>query len=59
MKAIFAENLNNPKVLQEIMRETGVKLGGELYADGLGEGAAGTYEGMYRHNVSTIVEGLK
>lgn len=59
VKAIFAENFNNPKVLQEITREAGVKLGGELYADGLGEGAAATYEGMYRHNVSTIVEGLK
>lgn len=59
VKAIFAENLNNPKVLQEITREARVKLGGELYADGLGEGAAATYEGMYRHNVSTIVEGLK
>jgi ABC-type Zn uptake system ZnuABC Zn-binding protein ZnuA len=59
VKAIFAENLNNPKVLQEITRETGVKLGGKLYADGLGEGEAATYEGMYRHNVSTIVEALK
>jgi len=59
VKAIFAEQIENPKVLQEITRETGAVLGGELYADGLGEGEAATYEGMYRHNVRTIVEALK
>lgn len=59
VKAIFTEVIQNPKVLKEITRETGVKIGGELHADGLGEGEASTYEGMYRHNVSTIVEALK
>ena len=37
----------------------GAKVGGTLYADGLGEGDASTYEGMYKHNVSTIVDALK
>jgi len=59
VKAIFAEKIENPKVLTEITRETGAKLGGQLHADGLGEGEAATYEGMYRHNVSTIVNALK
>ena len=59
VKAIFSESIKNPKVLKEITRETGAKLGGELYADGLGEGAAATYEGMYRHNVTTLVNALK
>ena len=59
VKAIFTEEFKNPKVLQEITRETGARFGGELYADGLGEGAARTYEGMYRHNVTTIVQALK
>jgi zinc/manganese transport system substrate-binding protein len=59
VKAIFAEKIQNPKVLTEITRETGAKLGGELYADGLGEGDASTIEGMYRHNVTTIVNALK
>jgi zinc/manganese transport system substrate-binding protein len=58
VKAIFPESIVNPKVLQEITRETGAKVGGELYADGLGEGAASTYSGMYRHNISTIVDAL-
>ena len=60
VKAIFAENLENPKVLEEITRETGAKLGGELYADGLAaDGPAATYEGMIKHNVATIVDALK
>lgn len=59
VKAVFAEKIQNPKVLQEITRETGARLGGELYADGLGLGDASTVEGMFRHNVSTIVNGLK
>ena len=59
VKAIFAEQIENPKVLAEITRETGAKIGGTLFADGLGEGEAATYEGMMRHNVTTIVEALK
>jgi zinc/manganese transport system substrate-binding protein len=59
VKAIFAESFQNPKVLSEMTKETGAKLGGELLADGLGEGDAGTFEGMTRHNVSTIVDALK
>ncbi|MGB8356513.1 MAG: metal ABC transporter substrate-binding protein [Chthoniobacteraceae bacterium] len=59
VKAVFFENIENPKVLTEITAETGAKIGGELYADGLGEGSEGTYEGMMHHNVTTIVEALK
>lgn len=59
VKAIFLESILNPKVSQEITKETGAKIGGTLYADGLGEGDAATYAGMYRHNVETIVNALK
>jgi len=59
VKAVFPESIENPKVLKEITRETGVKVGDELYADGLGEGALSTYEGMFKHNVTAIVEALK
>lgn len=59
VKAIFAENIENPKVLEQITSETGAKLGGVLYADGLGSGQAATYEGMMKSNVSTLVEALK
>jgi ABC-type Zn uptake system ZnuABC Zn-binding protein ZnuA len=60
VKAIFPESIENPKVLTEITRETGVKIAPPLYADGLGDTPeASTYESMYKHNVSTIVEALK
>jgi zinc/manganese transport system substrate-binding protein len=59
VKAIFFENIENPKVIQEITKETGAQVGGELYADGLGTGDEGTYDGMFRHNVTTIVDALK
>ncbi len=59
VKAIFPESTLNPKVTTQITRETGVKIGGTLYADGLGPGEASTYEGMMKHNVSTIVDALK
>lgn len=59
--AVFAENNVNARVVANLVAETGVRLGGTLYADGLGpEGSdAATYEAMYRHNVSAIVNGLK
>lgn len=59
VKAIFSEEAENPKVLQQITRETGARLGGELLADGPGAGRLGTVEAMFRHNVTTIVEALK
>ena len=37
-----------------------VKIGGELFSDAMGAAGSpeGTYDGMVRHNVNTIVEGL-
>ncbi|MBV9127849.1 MAG: zinc ABC transporter substrate-binding protein [Verrucomicrobia bacterium] len=61
VKAVFFENIENPKVVAAITQETGAKVGGELYADGLGapDSDAATYEAMMRHNVTTIVNALK
>lgn len=60
VKAIFPENIENPKVMTEIVRETGAKIAPPLYADGLGDTPeASTYEAMYKHNVTTIVDALK
>ncbi len=59
--AIFVETTINPKQIREIAKETGVKIGGELYSDSMGpEGSAGeTYIGMMRENVLLIVNALK
>lgn len=59
VKAVFPEHQANPKVLEQLVAETGVKLGGRLIADGNGHGAASSYEGMMRHNVEAIVAALR
>jgi manganese/zinc/iron transport system substrate-binding protein len=43
------------------VRGHAVEIGGKLYSDAMGEpgSATGTYPGMVRHNVRTIVEALK
>jgi manganese/zinc/iron transport system substrate-binding protein len=66
IKAVFVESSVSPKAIEAVVvgsRERGheVKIGGTLYSDALGkEGTAeGTYIGMVRHNVSSIVSALK
>ena len=59
--AIFAENIQNPKVMERLASEAGVKLAPPLFTDALGKpGTPGdTYENMIRSNVTTIVDALK
>lgn len=61
VKAVFVETSVNPKLVRELAREAGVKVGGQLYSDSMGpEGSAGvTYIGMMRENVLTILNGLQ
>ena len=58
--AIFVESSANPRLVENLLGETGARLGGTLYADGLGPPGSGaeSYEAMYRRNVSTIVGAL-
>ena len=52
--AVFMENITDPRLMEEIARETGATTGGTLYSDALSDpsGPAGTYIDMMRHNVS-------
>ncbi len=61
VKSVFVESSVNPKLIREIAREAGVRIGGELYSDSMGvAGSAGeTYIGMMRENVLTIVGALR
>lgn len=61
VKAVFFENMQSPKVIAQITKETGAKVGGELYADGLGVAGsdATSYVDMMHHNARTIVNALK
>jgi zinc/manganese transport system substrate-binding protein len=61
IRAIFLENMSDPKLMAQMARDTGVKLGGELYPDGLTPpgGPADSYLSMMRHNVNALVAGMR
>ena len=66
VQAIFVETSVPHATIERISKDAGVKIGGELFSDALGAAGqmengydVGTYEGMIRHNVNTIVEALK
>ncbi len=66
VKAIFIETSVSPKAIQRVQNDAkargwNVQIGGELFSDAMGkEGTPeGTYEGMVRHNLNTIVEASK
>lgn len=63
--AIFVESsvpVRNVQAVQAAVRarDWDVRIGGELFSDALGDadGDAGTYTGMVRHNVTTIIGAL-
>lgn len=56
ISAVFLENSTNARLLEQITRETGVKIGGTLYA-GPG-GPAPSYEGMIRYNADQLLSTL-
>ncbi|RYM05952.1 manganese transporter [Sporolactobacillus sp. THM7-7] len=66
IKAVFVESSVPKRSIEAIVegaREKGheVKIGGELFSDAMGKKGTeeGTYIGMVRHNVDTIVSALK
>jgi zinc/manganese transport system substrate-binding protein len=58
--AVFLENVSDPRLMEQIARESGAKIGGRLYSDALssGDGPAGTYIAMMKHNISEIEKAL-
>lgn len=66
VKALFVESSVSPAAIRRISQDAGVKVGGELFSDAMGTPGQiengcdlGTYEGMIKHNLNTIVEALK
>ena len=59
--ALFVENISDPRLIEQISRETGVKVGGKLYSDALSpaDGPAATYLAFVDHNLSTLLAALK
>jgi len=58
--AVFIESTINPKLLKQIATDNNVKIGGELFADSIGDedSDAPDYIAMLKHNTDTIVKGL-
>jgi zinc/manganese transport system substrate-binding protein len=58
--AVFMENITDPRLIEQIRRETGAVAGGVLYSDALTgpDGGAPTYLLMFRHNVATLTRAL-
>lgn len=60
INALFLEKVSDPRLVQQISRETGLEPSGTLYSDTLGPAGSGadSYVGMMRHNVETLIFGL-
>jgi zinc/manganese transport system substrate-binding protein len=59
--AVFLENVSDQRLIQQIAKETGARIGGTLYSDALSkaDGPAPTYIRMMRHNIRAISEALQ
>lgn len=61
IKALFIENISDPRLIAQIGRETGVKPAGELFSDALtdSKGPAATYTAMMRANTTALTQAVK
>ena len=60
VRAVFVENIRDPRLIRQIADEAGAKVGGTLYSDALASaGPASTYLGMFEHNLDTLMAVLK
>lgn len=61
VRAIFIENISDPRLVERIAREGGVRIGGTLYSDALSKpgGPAPTYLRMMEHNARSLAAALQ
>ena len=59
--ALFVENITSPALIEQISKETGLKIGGRLFSDALSErgGPATSYAAMFEHNLGAIMAALQ
>lgn len=59
-RALFVENISDPRLIEQIADETGLTVTGTLYSDALAvEGEAATFLGMMQSNLRAISEALQ
>jgi zinc/manganese transport system substrate-binding protein len=60
VRAVFVENIRDPRLIRQIADEAGATVGGTVYSDALASaGPASTYLGMFEHNIDTLMAALK
>ena len=61
VRAVFIENMTDPRLAHMLARETGAVLGGTVYSDALSpaDGPAATYLDMLRHNTKLFVAAMR
>ncbi|MCL4504043.1 MAG: metal ABC transporter substrate-binding protein [Deltaproteobacteria bacterium] len=59
--AVFVENVTDPRLMEQVTRESGATMGGELYSDALSkpDGPAPTYIEMFKNNVAKIAAAMR
>jgi zinc/manganese transport system substrate-binding protein len=60
IKALFLENISDPRLVEELARETGTTLGPPLYSDAVSRpnGPAPTYVRMIEYNTAALKQGM-
>ena len=60
VRALFVENISDPRLIERIAHEAGVHVGGALYSDALSApgGPADSYLKLFEHNAVTIADAL-
>lgn len=60
VRAVFVENISDPRLVERIARETGARIGGRLYSDALSApgGPAASFVALYEYNVRALVAGM-
>lgn len=61
VRALFIENISDPRLVERIAREGGVRIGGTLYSDALSKpgGPASTYLQLFEHNARSLAAALR
>lgn len=61
VRAIFIENISDPRLVERIASEGGVRIGGTLFSDALSKpgGPAPTYLRLFEHNARTLAAALQ
>ena len=59
--AVFLENMSDPRLMNQVARETGAVVGDRVFSDSLSDadGPASTYLAMMRHNLDAFTRALR